>query len=174
MTTVRIYRISWTTYFRRLGIPIIAAIGGIGYFVYALLNLDTQTIIIFSIFGLTLLTIPFFTNAFTIKEICINENEIKYKHVLSNREYSISLINVSHFMYYNTPVEKYSYLPCLEIYTNRKFNQLNRKRIDLCLSKQDRHSFLSMLYDKGFQVTLFDNLRQIQETEYYEHNNGEI
>ena len=145
----------------------IAAIGGIIYLMYALIYLDLQSIILYFVFGFIVFTVPFFVNAFTIEEISITENEIKYKNILSKKEYFVKLDDISHFSYYNEPVERIKYLPFLEIYIKTKYKNFNRMRLDLCLSKQDRYSLLSKLHRKGFQVTLFDSLRQIQDTEYY-------
>jgi len=164
---MQIHNINWITHFRRTGILAIFAILSIIYFIYQLINQERKLAVITFIFGVLIFTVEYFINAFVIKQIIIDTNQIRYKYLFSSKTLEVNFDKISHFCYYNRPVEKSNHMPYLEIYLKTNYRNLNRMRLDLCLSKHDRYLLLSRLYRKGFQVTLFDSLRQIQESEYY-------
>jgi hypothetical protein len=99
----------------------------------------------------------------------IDSEKIVSKKIFSSETKTLLLSDVSHFMFYNKSVEQRNGHPnMLEAFMKKQPREEQiRRRIRLNFSPYEIDEILSFLYRQGFKVLLFEELKNIEETERY-------
>lgn len=113
---------------------------------------------------LVLMGIWFLGLLFTEKELKIEENQIGYRNFMSKEWKFIRIEDISHVCYYKKPIERGSSLPKAILYplANKKGTTIH-----FLINQQAIYQFLSILHDYKKDVLIFDELKNIDETNHY-------
>ncbi len=101
---------------------------------------------------------------FATKEIKVENNTLYHRTVFPGKWNKIMLSDVHHICYFQKPVERFSIFPKVVFFQNEN-DRLTL--IELLISRTDIYKLLSLIHDKGIPVLFFNELKNIEETEYY-------
>jgi hypothetical protein len=137
------------------------------WFTYLTSHYITPKITLIVVASIVLSSIHFFLGL--TSELVIDSEKIVSKKIFSSETKTLLLSDVSHFMFYNKSVEQRNGHPnMLEAFMKKQPREEQiRRRIRLNFSPYEIDEILSFLYRQGFKVLLFEELKNIEETERY-------
>ncbi|MBP6455681.1 MAG: hypothetical protein KA275_03025 [Chitinophagaceae bacterium] len=119
-----------------------------------------------NIAGFIILVLTLITNANSAtREIRLTETNIEYRNFLTPKWKLISLDTISHFCYFEKPIERYELFPKLVLV--KKGWDKKEIKVNVNFSKHKTFNLLSQLHKQGFKVLLFEELINVEESDYY-------
>ncbi len=101
-------------------------------------------------------------------ELFIDHEKIVFKTLFASKSKTLHFSEISHFCFYDIPVERGGSADQLEAFLKKKPREEHkRKRVRLNFTSYEIDEILSILYRQGFKVFLFEPLKNIEETEQY-------